>query len=332
MNQRIAAAVLAVVLLASACDSDADGSLTVYSGRNEELVGPLMDRFEEVSGIDLDVRYASSTELAATLREEGDASPADVFFAVDPASLGAVAEAGLLARLPDDILSSVPERFSDRDGRWVGTSGRSRVVVYDPGRVHADDLPETVAGFADPRWKGRLGIAPTNGSFLAFVAAMILTEGEDATRAWLESIAVNEPLTYSSNSAIVAAVDTGEVDAGLANHYYLLIRRSQVDASTARNHFMAGGDAGALVMPAGAGVLASSDRRDAAVDFVAFLLSPEAQRFFAEQSFEYPLVAGVDADPALPPLATLDPPDLDLGRLAAALDLATELVADSGLV
>ena len=329
--RRILAAIVAIGMLATACGGSDGGTLTVYSGRNEELVGPLIDLFTAETGIEVAVRYGDSPELAATIREEGNRSPADVFFAQDPASLGAVASADLLDRLPDEILAMVPGRFSDRDGRWVGTSGRARVVVYDTSRRSADELPTTIDGFTDPSWSGHLAVAPTNGSFLAFVAAMILIRGEDATSTWLEAIAANDARTYPKNSVIVAAVDDGDVEVGLVNHYYLLRRRAESGAGPAANHFLAGGP-GALVVPAGAGILASSNNRSEAERFVGFLLNSEAQRFFVTETFEYALVPGIPPNPALPPLESIDAPDLDLSDLAAALDRATDLVARAGLL
>ncbi len=329
---RLLGAVLAATVLATACGGGgADTPLTVYSGRSEALVGPLFERFEDETGIDLEVRYADSLDLAATLRQEGSASPADVFVAQDPASLGAVALAGGFDRLPDGVLERVPSRFSDPGGRWVGVSGRSRVVVYDARSLTAADLPDTVAGFTDPAWRGRLAIAPTNGSFLAFVASMILLEGEEPTARWLREVAANDPGLYSGNSVIVSAVDDGSIDAGLANHYYLLRLRAEQGETAAANHFLTGGP-GALVMPAGAGVVATSDDPDDAVALIEFLLSDEAQAYFASETFEYPLVEGIAADPSLPPLSELDPPALDLSRLAEALDRATDLVAEAGLL
>jgi len=324
---------LAFALAAASCsDDDAGGTLTIYSGRNEELVGSLIDRFETETGISVEVRYASSTDLAATLREEGTNSPADVFFAQDPASLGAVAEAGLFRTLPGDLLELVPTRFSDRDGLWVGVSGRSRVVVYDSTRISPSDLPDSVDGFTDPTWQGRIAIAPSNGSFLAFVAAMILERGEDATRDWLEGIAANDPQTFSGNSPIVAAVNDGTVDVGLVNHYYLLGLRAEVGETNAANHFFATAGPGSLVMPAGVGILATTDHRTEAERFVEFLLSPTAQQYFVTETFEYPVIEGVEPDPILPPLASLAQPDIDLSDLAAALDRATDLVAEAGLL
>lgn len=306
--------------------------MTVYSGRSEDLVQPLMDRFSEESGIDVSVRYAGSADLAATILEEGDSSPADVFFAQDPASLGTIALAGLFTELPSSVADMVPARFSDTDHQWVGTSGRARVVVYGGDKVDPGDLPETEDGFTDPEWAGRTGIAPTNGSFLAFVAAKILTDGENATLAWLKGMAANSAPTYPKNSPIVAAVNAGQIDTGLVNHYYLLRALAENPDEVGRNFLFAVPTAGSLVMPAGTGILKSSTNQRAAQRFVEFMLTHEAQTYFAEETFEYPLVPGVPANPLLPPIDTIPTPDIDLSDLAAVLDLATDLVAEAGLI
>lgn len=325
-------AALVTTLVAGACSDGGEATLTIYSGRSEDLVGPLIEDFERQTSIDVEVRYASSTDLAATLREEGSNSPADVFYAQDPASLGAVAIDGLFMVLPEDILSMVPDRFSDRDGLWVGTSGRSRVVVYDSTRVEPGDIPTSVDGFIDPEWSGRLGIAPGNGSFLAFVAAMILERGETATLQWLEGIAANDPKPFSGNSPIVAAVDDNQVEAGLANHYYLLRLQAEQGETDAANFFFPTTGPGSLVMPAGVGVLATTDKEAAALRFVEFLLSNEAQQYFVDETYEYPVIEGVDPDPALPPISSLQQPDIDLSALAETIDAATDLVARAGLL
>jgi iron(III) transport system substrate-binding protein len=331
--KRTAAIVLLLALAAAACSNTGNGqSLTVYSGRSEDLVQPLIDGFIEETGIDVSVRYAGSADLAATILEEGDNSPADVFFAQDPASLGTIALAGLLTELPKSITEKVPARFSDTDNQWVGTSGRARVVVYDGDKVDPADLPETEDGFTEPEWAGRTGIAPTNGSFLAFVAAKILTDGEGATLAWLQGMAANSAPTYPKNSPIVAAVNAGEIETGLVNHYYLLRALAENPDEVGRNFFFAVPTAGSLVMPAGAGILSSSESQDAAQKFVDFMLSIEAQTYFAEETFEYPLVPGVPANPLLPPIDTIPTPDIDLSDLATVLDLATDLVAEAGLI
>lgn len=309
----------------------ADRRLVVYSGRSEELVAPLFDRFEEATGIDLEVRYAGSGELATTLLQEGARSPADVFFSQDPAFAGAVALAGLFQPLPDDVLSQVPARFSDEEGRWIGITARNRVFVYNPGLVADDELPPDIWALTDPAWNGRIGVAPTNGSFVAFVAGMLLAEGEERTLEWLQGISANAPVIFDGNSPIVAAVDGGDVDAGLVNHYYLLRIEAEQGEATARNHFFQTGDPGALVLPTGAGVLATAANPDEALEFIRFLLSEEAQTFFLEEVLEYPLVEGIGTPPGQTPLADLPTPDVPLSDLATVLDRATELISEAGL-
>ena len=331
MHRRLVTLLAALTLALTACGGGDGSVLTVYSGRNQELIGPLFEQFQEETGIGLQVRYADSIDLAATLREEGSNSPADVFLAVDPASLGSVAAAGLLQPLPASVLERVPAAFSDREGRWVGISGRVRTVVYDSTVIGAGDLPTDLAGFTSPEWRGRLAIAPTNGSFVAMVAAMILLDGEEATREWLEGIAANRPVTYPRNSVIVEAVNGGEAEVGLVNHYYLLRLRAEVGNTAAAGHFLDGG-AGAMMMPSGAGILATSAHPEAAARLIEFLLSAEAQQYFVEETFEYPMVAGIEPHPILPPLDDLSPPDLGLSDLAGVLDLATDLIAAAGLL
>jgi len=323
---------LAVMVVSTACGagdgSEAEGPLVVYSGRSEELVGPLIEQFETESGIGVEIRYGESSELAATLLAEGEETEADVFFAQDPASLGAAA--GLMASLPEETLELVDARFRDRDGSWIGTSGRVRVVVHN---THTDlPLPQTIDEAVDPAWAGQMGVAPTNGSFLAFVSAMILERGEDGTRAWLEALAANDPVEFDGNAPVVEATDTGELGGGLVNHYYLLRLRAEGQGNNAENHFIPAGDVGSLVMPAGVGIMTNTDSPEAAQEFVDFLLAEEAQTFFATETFEFPLIDGVPQPDGVPPLSEIAAPDIDLSELAAVLDLATRLVAEAGLV
>jgi len=330
--KRIIALAFTIVLIAAACSSSSGDEITLYSGRSEELVQPLIDQFTQETGIAVRVKYAGSADLAATITEEGDNSPADVFFAQDPASLGTVALAGLFTQLPPDLVSQVPDRFSDTDGMWVGTSGRARVVVYDTSIVDPSELPETEDGFTDPAWKGLVGIAPTNGSFLAFVAAKILTDGEQATLSWLKGMAANDSPRFPKNSPIVAAVNDGQIPVGLVNHYYLLRALQEDPNAPGANYFFEVATAGGLVMPAGAGILASSQNKDAGQQFIEFMLGDEAQSYFALETFEYPLVPGISAVEILPPIDTIPTPPIDLSQLATVLDTATDLVAEAGLL
>jgi iron(III) transport system substrate-binding protein len=320
---------------AARSEGEGEGSttLTIYSGREEEIVAPLFEQFEQETGIAVDVRYGDSAELAATLAEEGDSSPADVFFAQDAGSLGAVAGEELLEQLPQELVSRVDERFRDPDGRWVGTSGRVRVVAYNTEALSESDLPESILDFTDPRWKGKLGLPPTNASFQAFVSAMRLTLGDEETRAWLEGIEANDPKLYESNSQVVEAIAAGEIEVGFVNHYYLfLLKEEQPDAPVA-NHYLEGGDPGALVNVAGAGIVAGSDDLGAAQRFVEFLLSDEGQRFYSDRAeeAEYPLVDGIEPKEGLPPLDSLEGPDISLGELGTELESTLELLNEVGL-
>ena len=324
--------VLALALLAAGCGGDeaAGGPLTVYSGREEELVAPLFERFTDTTGVDVEVRYGDSAELAATIAEEGNNSPADVFFAQDPGSLGAVDPQ--LEELPQATLDRVAARFRDAEGRWVGTSGRTRVLAYNTDRVQESDLPASVLELTRPEWKGRVGVAPTNASFQAFVTAMRLSLGDERTREWLEALLANGAKTYEKNLPIVEAVAAGEVDVGLVNHYYLaLVKEEQPDAPVA-NHLFEAGDPGTLVSVAGAGVLASTDQRDDAEAFVEFLLSEDAQRFYVDQAEEneYPLVAGIDPPAGLVPLDEIQGPDVELTAFGAELESTVELLRETG--
>ncbi|MCZ7665164.1 MAG: iron ABC transporter substrate-binding protein [Thermoleophilia bacterium] len=296
--------------------ADVGGRLVVYSGRSEELIGALVAQFEEQTGVEVEVRYGDTAELAGTILEEGSNSPADVYFAQDGGALGALAQAGRLQTLDADILERVDPRFRSAEGAWVGLSGRARVVVYNTGKLTETDLPASILDFAGPEWKGRLGWAPTNGSFQAFVTALVTTAGEDATRDWLEGVKANGPKIYESNSAIVEAVGNGEIDAGFVNHYYLFrFLKERGDAFPARNYFFPGPDIGNMVNVAGAGILDSAANVAAGRAFLLFMLSEQAQTYFAEEVKEYPLVAGVQADARLKPLADIQTPALDLSDI-----------------
>ena len=323
---------LVAALAAPGCGGDDGGPLTIYSGREEELVAPLFDMFSEETGIEVEVRYGDSAELAATIAEEGGNSPADLFWAQDPGSLGSIESQ--LSELPQEILDQIEERFRDSEGRWVGTSGRSRVIVYNTEALSENDVPDSVFDLTDPKWEGRIGIAPTNASFQAFVTAMRLSAGDERTRQWLLDLKKNDPKEYEKNTPIVEAAADGEIDLGLVNHYYLyLVKEEQPDAPIA-NRFLAAGDPGALVSVAGAGVLKSSDQSDDAERFVEFLLSEEGQRFYVEaaEEAEYPLVEGIEPKEGLPPLATLQGPDVDLTSFGAAHEATIELLRETGFL
>lgn len=304
------------------------GSLVIYSGRSEELVGPLVERFEEETGISVEIRYGDTAEMAAQILEEGSNSPADVYYGQDAGALGALANEGRLVELSDDVLSLVPDGLKDDEGRWVGTSARARVAVYNTEKLSEDDLPDSILDFTDPEWSGRLGWAPTNGSFQAFVTALRVLEGEDGARAWLEGIQANRPKVFEGNSAIVEAVAAGEIDAGFVNHYYLYRYLAEDPDYPAANKIFGGGDPGGLVNVAGAGIVDTATNTAEAQAFIDFLLTEASQTYFAEETFEIPVVAGVSPVEGVPTIDELTLPEIDLNQLddlAGTLALLTDL-------
>ena len=340
---RLAAAVVALALVVAGCGSDgpddAGGSggdgpeLTVYSGRNEALAGPLLKMFTKDTGIEVAVRYADSASLAAQLVEEGSRSPADVFFSQDAGALGALSKRGLLAELAPEALDAVDAKYRSKDGTWVGVSGRARVIVYNPGKVPEAEVPKSVFDLADPKWKGRIAVAPTNASFQSFVTAMRIQAGDERTREWLRALKANDPITFPGNLAIVEAVDKGEAELGLVNHYYLYERAVAVgqDKLVARNAFTTDGDPGALVNVAGVGILKSAKERTSAAAFVTYLQGAAAQTYFAEETHEYPLSAGIPTAEGLVPLTEIQSPDIDLSDLDT-LEETLAMLSETGLL
>jgi iron(III) transport system substrate-binding protein len=332
---------LAAVLLGLAACGDefdsgdpGDKTITVYSGRNESLVKPVLEKFEQRSGVTVKIRYGSTAQMAAQLEEEGDKSPADVFFAQDAGALGAVAKRGLFAPLPAEVLGKVPEVYRSSGGQWVGVTGRSRVLTYNADLVPAADLPASVFDLTDPRWRGKVGIAPTNGSFQAFVTALRVRHGDAKAKEFLAGLKANDAQIRDSNIQIVAEVNDGKLASGLVNHYYVYEQAKEkgitADEMTAKLHFFPNGDIGALVNVAGVGVLkkASSDPDVRAL--LDYLLGTEGQTYFATETYEYPLVAGVATAPGLPALDALAAPKIDLNDLDT-LDASVAMIKEAGL-
>lgn len=306
------------------------GTLVIYSGRSEDLVGPLVPQIEAATGLTLDVRYGNTAELAAQILEEGDNTPAGLYFGQDAGALGVLAKSGRLAALPQETLDLVDARFRSPEGLWIGLSGRARVLVYNPDVTDPATLPATIAELptADV---GTLAWAPTNASFQSFVTALRVVEGEDASRAWLEAMIEAGTETYEGNTQVRDAVASEEVAVGLVNHYYLYQARKEDPEISAENYYFPNGDLGSLINVAGVGVIAGSDQQEAALVVTNYLLGTEAQTFFAEETSEYPLAAGVSALDELPPLESFQTPDIDLSDLDD-LEGTVLLLTEVGLI
>jgi iron(III) transport system substrate-binding protein len=305
----------------------ASGTLTMYCGRNEALVGGLIEDIQAETGVTVEVRYGNTAELAAQILEEGDNSPAGLFFSQDAGALGALAKADRLATLPDDVLEMVDPLFRDENGTWIGLSGRARVLVYQPDLVQESELPESILDLPGSGI-GPIGIAPTNASFQTFITALRLTEGEDGARQWLEDLMAADTILFEGNGPIVDAAANGEIAVGLVNQYYLYEKLKETPDITAKNHYFMNGDIGGLINVAGVGLLANSGQEAQAEAVVRYFLGEEAQHYFAEETSEYPLASGVAPSADLPPLDEYEVPDVnlnDLDDLEGTLTLLSEL-------
>lgn len=331
----LVALILLIALPVSAQDAGqvplSGETLTVYSGRSESLIAPILQQFTDETGVQVQVRYGNTAEMAAVILEEGDNSPADVYIAQDAGALGALAQEGRLMPLPSDILARVPAEFRSDDGLWVGLSGRARVLVYNTELLTEADLPASILDLANPEWAGRVGWAPTNASFQAHVTAMRLLLGDDAVRSWLESMVANGAIPYDGNTAVVQAVIDGEVQVGLVNHYYLYGFLADNPDVPAVNYYFPGGDPGALVNVAGAGIVSTSDHPGLAQRLILYLLGNHAQEYFATETYEYPLVAGIEPSVELRPLAEIEVPAIDLSDLSD-LQSTLELLSETGAI
>ena len=293
------------------------GSLVIYSGRSEKLVGPIVNQFKDATGIDVAVKYGKTGEIVATLLEEGSNSPSDVFFAQDPGGLGTIASSNMLKPLPSNIVDLVPEWARSKDGLWVGISGRARTLVYSTENVPPGELPASIEDLTDPKWKGRMGWAPSNSSFQAMITAMRVLWGDTKTRSWLEGMKANNPSIYPKNTPQVAAAGAGEIDIGLVNHYYLHRFIAEEGPSfKARNYYHTVGGPGSLVMVAGAGILKTADSSHNAEQFLKFMLSKTSQQYFADKTYEYPLIESVETSDLLTPLSEIARPTLEMDDLA----------------
>jgi iron(III) transport system substrate-binding protein len=308
-------------------DPETEG-ITLYSGRIPAAIGPAVDMYEEQADRDVQVRFAETADLAATLVEEGDASPADVFFAQEPGAIAAVAEAGLLAKLPQDILDRVPAQYRDPEGRWVGVTGRARVIAYNRDVVKRSELPPSPFGLTDPKWKDRVGWSPASSSMQEYVTALRAKYGDERTRQWLGEMVDNGAVAFPDNVTIRDAIAKGEIDVGLINHYYVAQAISEEGPDYPVAVYFPPGGLGSLMLLTSVGVLESSDRKPEAFAFVRSLLSKKSQAFFTSSSKEYPLAKGSKPDSSLSvPIDKVPVSDsslVDLKELQGTIELMKE--------
>lgn len=315
------------------CVESTDTSVTIYSGRTENLIQPILDGFECETGIEAKVRWGDSTDLAVLLAEEGDATDADVFLSSSPGPVGFLDGNGLLGQIDDDTLALVDENNRAQSGSWVGFSGRKRVLVYNTENVSDDELPTSVFALTDAIYEGRVAIPASNGSFEDWFTVFRDQEGSDVAEAWLGDMTANNARPYANNRSIVEAVGRGEIDMGLVNHYYNYQEAAaRGDEHKASNYDFAPDDIGSLLIITAATVTASTDSPSEANALIEYLLSENAQRYFTEETFEYPLAAGVAPVDILPPLSALEIGAVDFESLGGGFEETERIVQESGIL
>ena len=322
--------VFVLVVSLMALPALAQDTLVVYAGRSKSLVEPLVEKFQKETGVKVQVRYAGTTQLALAIVQEGSRSPADVFWAQDTGALELLTEKGLFTKLPDNLVQLTLPSFRSQEQTWAATSARGRTLAYAPARISKDALPASVFDLTDPKYKGRIGWAPTNASFQAFVTGMRAEHGEEKARQWLKGMMANEPKAYPRNSPILDGIAAGEVDLGLLNHYYLRrIKAQKADFPVEQTTFANQGDIGNLLFVAGAGVLKSSEKQALGQRFIRFLLSEGSQAFFTGNVYEYPVIEGVKDAQAAPAVEAA--PDLPYSKLSD-LDGTLKMMRELGLL
>jgi iron(III) transport system substrate-binding protein len=322
------AAVALIALLSSACSKGDSETLTIYAGRSQDLVNPLLEQFSKDTGIKIRVRYGDGTDLALGILEEGKNTPADIYYGQDVGALGALKDADRLLEIDEATLSKVDPAFRSRDGVWVGTSGRARVIVYNTDDIDPKTLPSTILDYTKPEWKNRVGIVPRSDGFPEFVTALRFTRGEAFAKQWLTDLNNNKVRTFPNNIAALQAVANDEIDVAFLNHYYLYrFLAERGEGYKARNYYFTNGDIGGVFLVAGVAIINTTKHEEAAQKFVDYILSEYAQSYFAKNDHEYPLVKGVAKDSELPDLSSIEPPEIDLSDLndlKGSLDLMRE--------
>ena len=296
LKKILASATVAVSLFAGVAQA---ADLTLYSGRGESFVQPIINQFERDTGIKVNVRYGGTAQLAVLIQEEGRRSPADVFWGQDAGAMGALANANLLSTLPASTFNDIPDIYRSESRQWIATSGRARVIAYSTERASADEIPESVFALTEERFKGRIAIPPTNGGFQSFVTAMRVAHGDERTLEWLRGIKANEPKIFRNNTTAVAGIADGEADFALVNSYYLPGFVARDPAFPVAQTFFENGDIGNLVNVAGVAILESSKNKSNAQKLVEYLISPAAQQYFTSVVNEYPVTSNVISNPVL---------------------------------
>lgn len=328
---------LALVATAAACGDDdaagANGTITLYAAQHEELIKPLVEGFEQETGIRVEMRSGGDSQLANQIVQEGGSSPGDVFVTENSPAMSLVDSRGGFAKLDDATLAQVPAQFVPSSRNWIGFAARSTVLVYNKQELTPAELPASLLDLKQPQWQGKYGVAAGGADFQAIVSAVLATQGEAEAASWIAGLKSNAKV-YGNNRAVLKAVNDGEVQAGVIYHYYWYQDQAEAGSNSANTElkFFGAKDPGAFLSVSGAGVLSASKQQDKAAQLVRYLTGPAGQKILSEnaEALEYPVAAGVPANSKLKPLSELDPPVIDIAMLNGPK--VVELMRTAGLL
>ncbi len=323
----------AATIYAGDCVESSDDEIAIYSARTENLIQPVLDAFTCETGIAVAVRWGGSTELALLLAEEGDRTAADVFLSKSPGPVGFLEAEGLLGSIDSAVLNLVESQNRSASGTWVGFSGRKRVLVYNIDSYDAGELPQSIFDLTHERFRGQVAIPATNGSFIDWFTVFRDQYGSDVAAQWLSEMVDNDARYYPNNRSIVEAAGRGEIEMGLVNHYYQYQEAAAAgDSHRAANWELADDDIGSLLIVTAAAITDASDQPDEANELLAYLLSLPVQRYFSEETLEYPLAAGVQPADVLPQLSAREIGSLDFDALGGGFAETNAIVEASGIL
>ncbi|MFQ5773275.1 MAG: Fe(3+) ABC transporter substrate-binding protein [Kiloniellaceae bacterium] len=333
-----------IILLAAAVASVAAGAaqedevLNIYTSRHYQSDEALYEGFTRLTGIRINRIEGKGDALIERIKSEGPNSPADVLITVDAGRLWRAEQAGLFQQVTSDTLAArVPANLRHPEGRWFGFSQRARLIFYNKDAVKPGEI-KSYEDLADPKWRGMVCIRSSSNIYnLSLLGSIIASRGEAAAQAWAKGVVANfarDP--QGGDTDQIKAVAAGECGIALANSYYyarLMTSPKEEDRKIAEAVgvvFPNQEDRGTHVNISGAGVLKHARHTDAAVRFLEYLTSEEAQRIFADGNNEYPVVPGVAANAALKSLGDFKRDILNVAQVGRYQPLAQRIFDRAG--
>jgi len=309
------------------------GELTVYTSRAESLFKPVLEAFNQAyPDVKVTVLTGSNGELAAKLLEERANPQADLLINSDILTMQSLAEQGIFAPNDSPAVAAVPEAYRADDGSWTALTLRPRVIMYNTELVSEEELPTTMMGLTDPKWKGQIGSADSrNGAMVAQLVAMRHLLGEETMTAFVQGLVANDTQWFGGHTDVRKAVGAGELKLGLVNHYYYHLSKAEGAPVGIVYPDQGEGEMGLIVNSTNAGIVQGAKHPELAKLFVDFMLSPEGQKVYAEQNFEYPVTPGVELAEGVPPLSSFKLADITLKTLWDELQPTQQAAQAAGL-